>query len=175
MMLFIHTIDKVLSGEKVQTRRIVKPGDEDTIFPMPTDRMFSQRGILYAAYPAHEAREISTVFRNGRRLWNVGQEIAVQPGRGKKSVARILITGLRCEDVREISVEDAKAEGWELGLDAVTKYPALWYLRLWTQMHDDLAHVKLGMKPFETWRDYLATRPAERYQAWVIEFKLVAA
>ncbi|MEP7289882.1 MAG: ASCH domain-containing protein [Chloroflexota bacterium] len=73
-MIFAYTLDKVLAGEKWQTRRIAKPNE---------------------------------------KLYEVGKSYAVQPNRGKKAVARIMITGLRQEMVGEINEHDAQAEGYE--------------------------------------------------------------
>jgi len=49
-----------------------------------------------------------------RWKWIVGKGYAVQPGRGKKAVGRILLTGIRLEQVGEISAFDAHAEGVDL-------------------------------------------------------------
>lgn len=54
-----------------------------------------------------------SVYRNGvhRWKWRIGNTYAVCPGRGKRQVARIRLTGIRCEAVGSISNEDAMAEG----------------------------------------------------------------
>jgi hypothetical protein len=88
-MIFAHTLDKVLRGEKWQTRRLVKPNE----MLVQTD-----------AQPY--------VKSGSRTVYQVGKSYAVQPGRGQKSVARILLTGLRKEAVNAISPEDALAEGF---------------------------------------------------------------
>lgn len=86
-------VEKVLSGEKTQTRRI---------------RPFSHG--LYCRY-------------------EVGKTYAVQPGRGKKSVGRILVTRVDCESRwgdGPISEADAKAEGG---------YTQQQYEDLWASMY----------------------------------------
>ncbi|MBL8157307.1 MAG: hypothetical protein JNM70_24255, partial [Anaerolineae bacterium] len=74
-MIFAHTLDKVICGEKWQTRRLVKPGE---------------------TFDADQRR----VLKEGKRtLYEIGKSYAVQPNRGKKAVARIVLTGLRKEQV----------------------------------------------------------------------------
>jgi hypothetical protein len=115
-MLFTHTWEKILSGEKTQTRRIRKP--EHDISAAET--------CIFA-------------YRPYRILWEVGHKYAVQPGRGKPTIkyaftdantlaywhpsdplpsvqewipARIRITNIRQECVGDISEADAVAEGF---------------------------------------------------------------
>lgn len=89
-MIFQHTIDLVLSGQKTQTRRIVKNGER----------------------PIYDRWQIKSI-RAGRRLkWKVGKTYAVQPQRGAKGVARIELLEIRRQDVRDISDEDVLAEGF---------------------------------------------------------------
>mgnify|MGYP001191782727 CR=1 FL=1 len=88
-MIFAHTIDKVLCGHKSQTRRLVKPNEN----------LIVQNGIY-------------RVVTDTRTVYQVGKTYAVQPGRGKKSVARILITNIRRERVDFINHLDALAEGF---------------------------------------------------------------
>lgn len=141
-MNFQHSYENVLSGDKVQTRRIVKPG--------------------------HQARlnadgQIEAVTVNGRALWQVGKTIAVQPGRRAKSVGRIRITGIRREDVRQISDDDARAEGY-------TDKAGFW--GIWTRMHD-LPMAVEGDGHDQAWQNRLLDRPDDRYDAWVLAFELV--
>lgn len=42
----------------------------------------------------------------------VGGDYAVQPGRGKRGVARIRVTAVRREQLRDLTAEDAVAEGF---------------------------------------------------------------
>lgn len=91
-MIFQHTWQQILAGDKVQTRRLVQEGDTfDT-----------ENGVITA------------VYRKGRLLYKVGQTRAVQTGRGKPSVGRIRLTGIRRQRVNEISEADAIAEGVEV-------------------------------------------------------------
>jgi hypothetical protein len=164
MMIFQHTIDKVLSGEKTATRRLIKPNEYSIGLTLPM--------VCYHA-EGHG---------NDRVKWHVGQSIAVQPGRGKSAVARIRIESIeRDDDVRDITAEEAKAEGF----DGPSRF-----LEAWTKMHDpsaafwfdyDIADyhwyvnrkVKWTVGGIEQLTAFLATRPAERYAAWAIKFALV--
>lgn len=87
-MIFAHTLAQVLNGQKSQTRRLVKP-----------DEVFN---------PTHQR----VIHAAKRTVYQVGKTYAVQPNRGKKSVARILLTGLRQETPATISEADALAEGF---------------------------------------------------------------
>jgi hypothetical protein len=95
MLFKPELVAKILAGEKTQTRRVVKDGDE--------------------RWPLAEFSDspISSVRRNGRCLWKAGRVYAVQPGRGKHAVARIRITAIRyCERAGDISEADGRAEGF---------------------------------------------------------------
>lgn len=155
-MIFQHTWQQVLSGEKTATRRIVKPGDY-------IGRQYTPHidtSIPYAYLP--------TVFaESGYPKWSPGKTYAVQTGRTAKGIARIRITGLRAEDVRNISRADVAAEGFQNRYD---------FFVTWLGMHDKGAlHGFIEDTDFlhNTTDVFLATRPAEKYQAWVIEFELV--
>lgn len=145
-MLFQYTWQAVIEERKTQTRRIVKPG-----------QMISAAGTC--VYQHHLYRII----------YEVGRTYAVQPARTAKGIARIRITGLRCEDVRHIRREDVAAEGFSSRND---------FFLTWLGMHD-----KAAQRGFMEDTDFLhnttdiflSERPAERYQAWVISFELFDA
>ncbi len=162
-MIFQYTIDKVLDGSKTQTRRIYKPNKH---YPSYSDNTY------WAVYGVQGAPPI----------YEVGHTYAVQPGRGKKSVARIRVTSIRLEDVRCISQADVEAEGFTSRGE---------FLETWSKMHDVTAHgylncdMRFGVyhlpeyggipaHGYETWHGYLMNRPAERYKAWTLTFCLVA-
>lgn len=150
-MQFNHTWQKVLSGEKTQTRRISLPHADGT----------GEFDCEMIGYP-DGVMSVQRLKKHGdrwRTIYQIGKTYAVQPGRTAKGIARIRITGIRCEDVREINREDVEAEGF------ASRY-AFW--SVWTKMHDP-AMVK---------GDYLyamlmTERPAERYAAWALTFELV--
>jgi hypothetical protein len=136
-MQFAHTFEKVLSGEKTMTRRLVVQ-ELDALY---------EGAVIRCSEPP-------------RVRWEVGNTYAVQPGRGKPAVARIRITDIRREDVRNISDEDVRAEGFE------------WrsvFLETWCNMHDKAAITDSRM----FWLENIHRRPAERYDAWVLTFEVV--
>jgi hypothetical protein len=90
-MIFQHTLPQVLSGQKTQTRRVVKQGDE----------------------AVQEGERIIAVRKGGRTQWEVGKEYAVQPHRNAKAVARIKMLAIRREVARDISAEDVIKEGFD--------------------------------------------------------------
>jgi hypothetical protein len=119
-MIFAHTLEQVLCGEKWQTRRLVKANEQ-----------FIQTESLIR------------VEAGKRTVYQVGKTYAVQPNRGKKSVARILLTGLRKEVVDAISTNDALAEGF--------------------QSRDEF---------FTTWFGIHGEKADLKRQVWVLEFSL---
>lgn len=118
-MIFAHTLLQVLRGEKCQTRRIVKPDE------------------------AFDSEHQAIVKINMRTMYKVGKSYAVQPNRGKKAVARILITGIRKEKIGTISEADALDEGFRSRDD---------FLATWQSIHGEDANLN--------------------HDVWVIEFKL---
>lgn len=164
-MIFQHTADWIFgvsphTGKpKTETSRIVVPSwgnwerDED-----------GNRLEEYATYECP---------------YRVGKSIAVQPGRGKKAIGHIVITGLGRGDCREMRPPAAQAEGFPMPLE---------FLILWTKMHDKPAHrhylIDLSGQHYQDfdlwardngamWMRHLSTRPAERYDRWIIQFEAI--
>ena len=100
-MIFSHTLDQVISGLKCQTRRPVKAGER-----------FDP-----------EVRAICKA--SGRVMYQVGRSYAVQPGRGKPAVGRMLITNIRRETLESISESDAHCEGFSSKADFLTTWRAI--------------------------------------------------
>ena len=149
-MIFQHTFQKVLDGTKTQTRRRI------------TGDWVRGTGDI-----AIDCVLVADKTGKYRKKHYVGQELAVQPGRGKKQVARIRITAIRREDVRDISDEDGQAEGF-LGLCDFAK--------TWHRMHDTDDHVIskiVSSMSRETWRHLTRDKPDGMFDAWVLEFELV--
>jgi hypothetical protein len=104
-MIFQHTLELVLNGDKTQTRRVISPNSH--------------------AIRAHN-NKITSVVVNGRDKWRVGSTYAVQPARGCPQVARIQITAIRSQVVKYISTADAIAEGFKNRSE---------FLNMWRSIH----------------------------------------
>lgn len=157
MTLFQHTLGQLLRGEKTETSRLALPlADGEHIV-----------GREMIQYPSGVKSVMRGTAKGWTVKWQVGKDYAIQPARGVASIGRYRLIDVWRQDVRTLTTEQIKAEGWEIKeFDSVTQYPDLWFLRLWVSMHDKLARVKLGQKPRIEWHDYLAQRPAEYYMTW---------
>lgn len=91
---------KILTGEKTQTRRTVKPG-EYLYDPIPDTKM-----VLGAN---KRTKDRCTKYLT---KWVVGQTYAIQPGRGKAAIGRFKLLDIRRERVQDITEQDAIAEGF---------------------------------------------------------------
>ncbi len=102
-MIFMYTIDAVLSRRKTQTRRVIYPGD----------RLTRIDGAL------------AVVTLNGRPRWIVGKTYAIHRRRGLKAEPdiRLKVTGLSKDpNPHAISESDALAEGYGCAADFVTHW-----------------------------------------------------
>lgn len=153
-MLFIHTIEQVLAQKKRQTSRLWKP---DYVFSWSD---YEEPNQIVLSQKAWDAGKI-------RRLYYVGQELAVQAGRGQKGIARIRITELAKRDVRDFTEEDIRREGFESIHE---------FLRVWVSMHDKWLYKKIEhfSQPTNLTGAITDNRPDELYTALVIRFELVA-
>lgn len=106
-MIFQHTIDQVLDGTKTMTSRHVKAGDRIEGTP----------------------DAVTAVYRNGRVLYELGQLVAVQPGRGKRSRGRARVTSIVQRFVRDTPPADAKRERPDQAK------PAAAFRKLWDEMY----------------------------------------
>lgn len=198
-MIFQFTWRKVLWSKKTQTRRIIKSGqnwrmDEHTkqINAIEDDtRTVYQLGKTYAVQPGRGKPGIWFSPRTGEtnEQWLKdckanGMDIGIW-GNAASSLAgfvplRILITSIRSEDVRKISQKDAVAEGFE--------NPGQ-FLKVWCDMHDKAASWEFDPQRVDYWigvgrtrelvswehvMEAIDARPAEHYQAWVLDFRLAA-
>ena len=129
----------ILEGRKTKTRRVRKEGESEASIPVHT--VF------------HQARERDELLLRWPK-WSVGNTYAIQPGRGKKSVGRILITGIRREKLQDISKEDITAEGYPLIEFEDEHEQAIAFAEIWDSIN----------KPPHDW--------ASNCDVWVLEFKL---
>jgi hypothetical protein len=161
----------VLSGRKTQTRRLVSENHTDDK-TLAYDAM-EWPDLRCIIPPKKISAVFSGVYTGDLRIkWAVGRTYAVQPGRGKKQIARIRLTGIRQEYVQDITEADAIAEGIELpvnvqaagtlagaiqfGFDIGLRRDA--YAEIWDTIHTN---------PGTRWTD----NPA----VWVLEFELAEA
>ena len=134
---------QVLDGTKTQTRQLVQPGDFCPL--MIEDNCIG-------------------VERNGRLLWQIGNTYAIQPGRSKKAVGRICITGIRRKQLQDISFNDMLCEGYPIALFGYAgnfdKNPTVrdWFISLW-----DSINAKEG------------TRWADSPDVWVLTFECLTS
>ena len=131
-MIFQHTWEQVLDGSKTQTRRLALMQDTfdcshylNLLVGSPAD------GYGTFAYG------VDTVRRAGRTVFYRGQSRAVQPGRGKGAVGRILITGIWLHRPQDITEDDCWAEGISRGSGQLeTELPRFHFMALWDTIHD---------------------------------------
>lgn len=148
-MLFKQAlIDKIREGQKTQTRRPVKSNER-----------------LLVGYQGRHFVDMALDGKD-RRKWCVGKTYAIQPGRGKKAVGRILITKIREEDVRRICWNDALAEGFKSRID---------FWLTWCEFYDPAVLRELDIAERGDWydsefRQLLNGRPDAKYQAWALTF-----
>jgi hypothetical protein len=153
-MIFLHTLDKVLSGEKTATSRLWK---EDWFFP--SDEYDRDVKSVVLSRKAWDAGKI-------RKLYYVGQILSAQPNRGQKGVAKIRILQLQKRDVRSYSEAEIAAEGYGSALE---------FYKTWYGMHFP-AYVKLldeGRVTAEWWLDSMKAQIAKHNTALFIRFELV--
>lgn len=122
MMFREDLLKKVLSGEKTQTRRVVKVGQ----FAFAYDDANYAKAREYCVEPLMLAGNdglrhvrtmqphwwINEVMEVDRRKWLLNNDYAIQGGRGKPAVARFKIKRIGLERVGDISDADAVAEGF---------------------------------------------------------------
>ena len=171
MLFKPELIERILAGDKTQTRRVVKPGEQIVVDATAPDV------------------PVAILDARGRVKWRVGQTYALQPGRGKAGIGvRIRVKRLSLDyDVRNIDIDSAHAEGFRSREE---------FLTTWMHLNDRGAHMEFNWpgsvsqslgrewlwyanRRFHCESDgddaaaYMSSRPAERYRAWVIQFEVV--
>lgn len=137
------------TGEvKTRTSRIKKDGQ-------CCERIGFPNGTVTAVYQL-----IST--DNERLIWRVGGSYAAQPGRGQNAIGRVKILKIEDQDVRHITPDEARAEGFASVGD---------FLAVWIKMHDKKAYARWEVLGRDL--SYLWQRARENYQAWVLWFEFI--
>lgn len=90
--------------------------------------------------------------------YEIGKSYAVQPGCGKAQVARIVIAGVRLEDLRELTFEDARREGFRTRAE---------FARYWLDLYSKAGRDLEGDDAL----DYFERKFGGR-RVWVIDFEL---
>lgn len=179
-MIFQYTWRNVLNGEKTRTSRLRNNGDMlvnptsprypgRTLVESPLGKVRWEVDKTYAVQPARGAATIwwaGLFTMQGEQRIPLNDENACPLYTAIAQPLRIKVTGLRREDVRQISIQDVKREGM------LNLYE---FIFTWVQMHDkavlktnEFLLDKYGEAP----SDYLMNRPSDRYDAWVIDFEL---
>lgn len=173
-MIFQHThkwifdVSPATGQPKTHTRRLVKPGQK-----------------LVQHIDEHGFDMPVVISSSGKRLHYAGQIVAAQPGRTMKGDGKIYIRDIQQQDVRNITNNDARAEGF---------YHALDFLITWCGMHDIAVGFpgklptqasqisreffkSVGSGPYANWVDWtdewLMHRPNSHYQAFAYRFAAI--
>lgn len=138
---------KVLTRQKTQTRRPMKPGQH-----------------LIVDYTEGDC----VVDGKGRKVYQIAKDYAVCPGRGKHQQGRVVLTWINCEDVRTISIESVHAEGFQDHWE---------FFEVWCGFYDKAVlkaqeKARVANEPFDL-QSFLDTRPDHLYQAWALTFALL--
>jgi hypothetical protein len=152
-MLFMHTIDKVLTGTKTATSRLWK---DDYVFSWSD---YEEPNQVVLSQKAWNEGKI-------RKLYYVGQVISAQPARGQKGVAKIRILALQKRDVRSYSEAEIAAEGYGSALE---------FYKVWYGMHLP-PFLRLLTEEWVTpdkWLEMLSPQIAKHNTALFIRFELV--
>lgn len=168
MLFRPELLELILSGDKTQTRRVVKPGeqivDDATSPDVP----------------------VAILDARGRVKWRVGQTYALQPGRGKAGIGtriRVKRLALDC-DVRNIHIDHVRAEGFPNREEFLTTWMAIndhsaqmvWHPAYMFAKEEWIWYANRRWYHSSQGDDadaYLMSRPAARYRAWVLEFEVV--
>lgn len=167
-MIFQHTWEKVLSGEKTVTSRLPKEGE--TALVVDTEMRGAAKIPVERVVPFDQVQkwdEVQTVYTaSGRVKWRVGGIYAVQPSRNQKGVARIRILKMWREDVRYAKFGTLMDEGFST--------PSA-LLEIWFKINDTPMSelYEAGDPRTLEFVQQMNARPKDRYDSWRLKFELV--
>lgn len=194
-----HLLDKILAGQKTQTRRPAYEG-ETAINPFGAPIMLTADNEISHYFVIREV-----VSASGKTRFKVGKSVAAQPGRGKAapmvaslrtadgvirkivtdesgdllwaiaSPARILITELRYEDVRNITHIDSVAEGFSDQWEFWQTWGSFYIPKAIDYIINKQRIVDISKAPraeiIEFAYEFLLSCADEPFRAWAITFR----
>lgn len=152
----------IVEGRKTQTRRIVKDGDIPYLMLRQTKAVMRRGRLIWKVNDGTVdwLSKAGVGGNDGSRGGNCGTyrqpTYAVQPGRGKPSVARIRFTAIRSENLGDITAADIEAEGFCQDTGSADFLDLVAFRQAWDRLNPD--------KPYR-WQDDPAV--------WVLTFALV--
>lgn len=171
-MIFQHThawifdVSPATGQPKTQTRRLVKPG---------------QKLVQHVAEDGFDLPVV--ISAGGKRLHYMGQRVAAQPGRNIKGDGKIYINDIQQQDVRNITNNDARAEGFYHALDFLITWVGMHDVGLWMPQRTPTQISEISLK-FQAERmgqsqlslaywvdDIVMKRPNSHYQAFAYRFE----
>lgn len=157
---------KIPTGEKTQTRRIVKDGEFIDTYE-------------------HRDKTVKVVYLpNGHVKWMTGKFYAIQTGRGQKAIGRFRLLDIRRQRVGDISETDAIAEGVDRNCPGDWQScPACWskgkcqaegeYIHYLREL--DTVPAYSAVESFASLWNSINTAPGQRWQdnpkVWVLTFE----
>lgn len=128
MLFKPEMIKAIVYGTKTQTRRPVRGGH---LYISRDDNGVVINKSVYR----HVLNETNDVI-DTRLMYRTGRTYAIQPGRGKPQVARLKLLNISREKVDEISLIDAKEEGFQ----SIDEFFSIWqflYGKNWRKTHNE--------------------------------------
>lgn len=168
-MIFQHTWQWLFepsphTGElKTLTSRIVKPNDLANRWHLNGNDDTTINEVLR---PRKKPTKYSDVWR---QVYGVDKTYSIQPARTAKAIGRFTLLEICEYDVRDISEQEARAEGFARSVD---------FLMTWCRMHDKnvllpiIPDYDTGLIAWADMEDSLSIRPADRYQAWQLRLQV---
>lgn len=108
--MIFRQIEEIKAGKKIQTRRVVKPGEWFWL---------DDATLMGGQHRVYRGDKLSP-----RLVWQIGKTYAIVPKRGKPAIkdGRIRVLDIFSEPLHSINYKDAIEEG----VESVEEYRALW-------------------------------------------------